>query len=124
MLESLDDVLGSADSPLDVKEPMALKFLPSTLLEELRVVKTGEKLSKHQLFTMLMDDSWRSKKIQETKKTFREKKRKAYLRRGWKRGNMGLGLVDFKLGVLNNMPAMGLEYRVRSRLCGPFWIVR
>ncbi|CAJ1340268.1 unnamed protein product [Effrenium voratum] len=56
MLESLDDVLGSADSPLDVKEPMALKFLPSTLLEELRVVKTGEKLSKHQLFTMLMDD--------------------------------------------------------------------
>ena len=41
MLDSLDDVLNSDESPLEVKDPLALKFLPSTLLEELRVVMTG-----------------------------------------------------------------------------------
>ena len=41
MLTSLEDVLNSDESPLEVKDPLALKFLPSTLLEELRVVKTG-----------------------------------------------------------------------------------
>ncbi|CAE7207557.1 unnamed protein product [Symbiodinium pilosum] len=56
MSRSLDEVLNSAESPLDVKEPMALKFLPSTLLEELRVVKTGETLSLHPLLRMLMDE--------------------------------------------------------------------
>jgi len=56
MSSSLDDVLNSAQSPLEVKDPMALKFLPSTLLEELRVVKTGETLSLHPLFQMIMDD--------------------------------------------------------------------
>ena len=55
MSSSLDDVLNSAQSPLEVKDPMALKFLPSTLLEELRVVKTGETLSLHPLFQMIMD---------------------------------------------------------------------
>ncbi|CAE7264487.1 unnamed protein product, partial [Symbiodinium necroappetens] len=34
MLTSLDDVLDSKDSPLNVKEPIALKFLPSSLLDE------------------------------------------------------------------------------------------
>lgn len=55
ILASLNDVLTSKDSPLDVKEPMALKFLPSTLLEELRILKMSEKLSSHHLFNMLMD---------------------------------------------------------------------
>ena len=41
MLASLEDVLNSDESPLEVKDPMALRFLPSTLLDELRVVKTG-----------------------------------------------------------------------------------
>ncbi|CAE7411919.1 AKT1 [Symbiodinium natans] len=56
MLTSLDDVLDSKDSPLNVKEPIALKFLPSSLLDELRVVKMSEKLGAHLLFHMLMDE--------------------------------------------------------------------
>jgi len=56
MLTSLDDVLDSKDSPLNVKEPIALKFLPSSLLDELRVVKMSEKLDAHMLFSMLMDE--------------------------------------------------------------------
>ena len=56
LLDSLTDVLESKDSPMDIKEPIALKFLPSTLLEELHIVKTGQKLAKHQFFHLLMDD--------------------------------------------------------------------
>ncbi|CAE7790108.1 unnamed protein product, partial [Symbiodinium sp. CCMP2456] len=56
MLDSLNDVLQSKDSPLDVKQPIALKFLPSTLLEELHIVKIRDKLSIHGLFKMLMND--------------------------------------------------------------------
>jgi len=56
MLRALDDVLNSTDSPLDVKDPMALTFLPSTLIKELRVVKTGEQLQSHRFFNLLMDD--------------------------------------------------------------------
>eukprot|EP00439_Symbiodinium_sp_Y106_P006292 s2847_g1.t1 len=58
MLDSLNDVLQSKDSPLDVKQPIALKFLPSTLLEELHIVKIRDKLSIHGLFKMLMNDLW------------------------------------------------------------------
>ncbi|CAE7314496.1 unnamed protein product [Symbiodinium natans] len=47
LLDSLSDVLESKDSPMDVKEPIALKFLPSTLLEELHIVKIGQKLETH-----------------------------------------------------------------------------
>ena len=39
MSRSLDDVLNSSESPLELKDPRALAFLPSTLLEELHVVK-------------------------------------------------------------------------------------
>jgi len=56
VLTALDDVLGSQESPLDVKEPLALDFLPSTLIEELRVVKTGETLATHCFYSLLMDD--------------------------------------------------------------------
>jgi len=55
MLDSLDDVLNSDESPLEVKDPLALKFLPSTLLEELRVVMTGRRLSSHPFYNLLMD---------------------------------------------------------------------
>lgn len=55
MLASLEDVLNSDESPLEVKDPMALRFLPSTLLDELRVVKTGQRLASHPLYKMLMD---------------------------------------------------------------------
>ena len=58
LLDSLTDVLESKDSPMDLKEPIALKFLPSTLLEELHIVKIGQKLEKHQFFHLLMDVSW------------------------------------------------------------------
>ena len=57
VLTALDDVLGSQESPLDVKEPLALDFLPSTLIEELRVVKTGETLATHCFYSLLMDDA-------------------------------------------------------------------
>ena len=57
VLTALDDVLGSSESPLEVKEPLALDFLPSTLIEELRVVKTGETLACHPFFSLLMDDA-------------------------------------------------------------------
>ncbi|CAJ1390353.1 unnamed protein product [Effrenium voratum] len=56
MVMALDDVLNSAESPLDVKDPLALNFLPSTLVQELRVVKTGQKLSRHSFFSLLMDE--------------------------------------------------------------------
>jgi len=56
LLDSLTDVLESKDSPMDLKEPIALKFLPSTLLEELHIVKIGQKLEKHQFFHLLMDE--------------------------------------------------------------------
>lgn len=55
-MAALDDVLGSQESPLDVKDPLALNFLPSSLIEELQVVSTGEKLSIHPFFSMLMDE--------------------------------------------------------------------
>ena len=58
MLASLDNVLDSNESPLDIKEPMALKFLPNSLLEELRVVKMSQKLGTHPLLHMLMDEAW------------------------------------------------------------------
>ena len=51
-------MLESKDSPMDLKEPIALKFLPSTLLEELHIVKIGQKLEKHQFFHLLMDAPW------------------------------------------------------------------
>ena len=57
VLTALDDVLGSQESPLDVKEPLALDFLPSTLIQELRVVKTGETLATHPFYSLLMDDA-------------------------------------------------------------------
>jgi len=56
MLASLDNVLDSRESPLEIKEPMALKFLPHSLLEELRIVKMSQKLGMHPLLHMLMDD--------------------------------------------------------------------
>ncbi|CAJ1390363.1 unnamed protein product [Effrenium voratum] len=56
VVAALDDVLGSQESPLDVKDPLALNFLPSSLIEELQVVSTGEKLSIHPFFSMLMDE--------------------------------------------------------------------
>ncbi|CAE7739520.1 BNA4 [Symbiodinium pilosum] len=58
VLTALDDVLGSQESPLEVKEPLALDFLPSTLIQELRVVKTGETLAGHPFFSLLMDAAW------------------------------------------------------------------
>ena len=57
MLASLDNVLDSRESPLEIKEPMALKFLPHSLLEELRIVKMSQKLGMHPLLHMLMDDA-------------------------------------------------------------------
>ena len=59
MLASLDNVLASRESPLEIKEPMALKFLPHSLLEELRIVKMSQKLGMHPLLHMLMDDAGR-----------------------------------------------------------------
>mmetsp|Transcript_333 Transcript_333/g.873 ORF Transcript_333/g.873 Transcript_333/m.873 type:complete len:1169 (+) Transcript_333:36-3542(+) len=56
VVTALDDVLGSSESPLEVKEPLALDFLPSTLIESLRVVKTGEKLAIHPFYSLLMDE--------------------------------------------------------------------
>ena len=57
VVTALDDVLGSQESPLEVKDPMALDFLPSTLIEQLRVVKTGETLADHPFYSLLMDES-------------------------------------------------------------------
>eukprot|EP00438_Fugacium_kawagutii_P020269 Skav228747 [mRNA] locus=scaffold4149:43879:47115:- [translate_table: standard] len=56
ILDALEDVLTSSESPLDVKEPTALTFLPSALTKELSVVKTGQQLECHPFFKLLMDD--------------------------------------------------------------------
>ena len=56
VLLALDEVMKSSENPLEVKEPVALDFLPSTLIQELHVVNTGDQLSIHPLLRLLMDE--------------------------------------------------------------------
>ena len=56
VLLALDEVMKSGENPLEVKEPVALDFLPSTLIQELHVVNTGDQLSIHPLLKLLMDE--------------------------------------------------------------------
>lgn len=57
MVAALDEVLRSGENPLDFREPLALDFLPTTLIQELHMVNTSDKLSIHPLFSMLMDET-------------------------------------------------------------------
>lgn len=56
VVAALDEVLLSGENPLDFREPLALDFLPTTLIQELHMVNTSDKLSIHPLFSMLMDE--------------------------------------------------------------------
>lgn len=56
VVAALDEVLRSGENPLDFREPLALDFLPTTLIQELHMVNTSDKLSIHPLFSMLMDE--------------------------------------------------------------------
>jgi hypothetical protein len=57
VVAALDEVLRSGENPLDFREPLALDFLPTTLIQELHMVNTSDKLSIHPLFSMLMDET-------------------------------------------------------------------
>lgn len=57
MVAALDEVLRSGENPLDFRELLALDFLPTTLIQELHMVNTSDKLSIHPLFSMLMDET-------------------------------------------------------------------
>lgn len=56
VVAALDEVLKSGENPLDFREPVALDFLPTTLIQELHMVNTSHKLFIHPLFSMLMDE--------------------------------------------------------------------
>lgn len=59
VVAALDEVLKSGENPLDFREPVALDFLPTTLIQELHMVNTSHKLFIHPLFSMLMDEARR-----------------------------------------------------------------
>ena len=59
VVAALDEVLKSGENPLDFREPLALDFLPTTLIQELHVVNTSDKICIHPFFSMLLDETWR-----------------------------------------------------------------
>jgi len=56
VVAALDEVLKSGENPLDFREPLALDFLPTTLIQELHVVNTSDKICIHPFFSMLLDE--------------------------------------------------------------------
>ena len=56
-MAALDEVLKSGENPLDFREPLALDFLPTTLIQELHVVNTSDKICIHPFFSMLLDET-------------------------------------------------------------------
>lgn len=64
VVAALDEVLKSGENPLDFREPLALDFLPTTLIQELHVVNTSDKICIHPFFSMLLDETWMKKLLE------------------------------------------------------------